>query len=142
MIAIPVKTNKENPAVSTLFGKSKWFALIDGEQITIEANQTESGRQVVENMIAKGVDKLVFHHMGGNPFMLLQRGKVTCYHSGGERILLQDVLAKLQNDELVKVDGTNMSDFVEQGNMHNGGGHHNHNHDHHHDHDHHHRHHH
>lgn len=74
MIAIPVKTNKENPPVSTLFGKSKWFAYIDeNNNVSIETNDTDSGRDVVQSMIAKGVTKLVFHHMGGNPFMLLQK---------------------------------------------------------------------
>ncbi|MEA3553145.1 MAG: NifB/NifX family molybdenum-iron cluster-binding protein [Campylobacterota bacterium] len=136
MIAIPVKTNKENPAVTTLFGKAKWFAYIDGEDVSIEKNDIMSGRAVVEYMVEKGVTKLVFNHMGGNPFMLLQKAKIECYHSGDERILLNDVIEKLIEESLVKVDGTNMGDFVEQGNMHNGGGNHDHNHDHHHDHNH------
>eukprot|EP01156_Anaeramoeba_ignava_P006592 Anaeramoba_ignava/a349064_22.p3 GENE.a349064_22~~a349064_22.p3 ORF type:complete len:145 (+),score=6.77 a349064_22:3-437(+) len=140
MIAIPVKMNKENPAVSTLFGKAKWFAFVDESgQISIEANKTDSGREVVENLIAKGVNKLVFHHMGGNPFMLLQKGKIECYHDGGERILLKDIIEKINNGQLTKVDGSNMADYIEQGRMHNGGGNHQHDHDHdhhHHDHDH------
>ena len=136
MIAIPVKTDKENPAVTTLFGKAKWFAIVDGDTITIEKNEIQSGRAVVEYLVSKGVDKLIFNHMGGNPFMLLQKAKVECFHSGDERILLNDVLDKLKIDSLIKVDGTNMSDFVEQGNMHNGGGHKEHNHDHEHHHNH------
>jgi predicted Fe-Mo cluster-binding NifX family protein len=131
MIAIPVKTNKENPPVSTLFGKSKWFALVDKDGITtIEANKTDSGRAVVENLVSKGVSKLVFHHMGGNPFMLLQKANIECYHDGGERILLEDVLNMLNTDQLTKVDGTNMSSYVEQGNMHKNGKNHKHDHDH------------
>ena len=136
MIAIPVKLDKENPPVSTLFGKSKWFAFIDDEgKITIEKNDTESGRAVVEDFVKKGVDRLIFHSMGGNPFMLLQRAGIECYHSGGERILLSEVLEKLAKEELVKVDGSNMGEFIEQGTMHNKGNK-NHSH-HHHDHDHH-----
>ena len=138
MIAIPVKTNKENPAVSTLFGKSKWFAFVDDRGITtIEKNDTTGGRAVVENMIEKGVSKLVFHNMGGNPFMLLQKANIECFHDGGERILLNDVLTKLKENILTKVDGVNMADYVEQGNMHNGGGKHKHDHDHHDEHAHH-----
>ena len=47
-LAIPVKTNKENPAISPLFGKAKWFAFvnIDGKieiknHFLIPANQKE-----------------------------------------------------------------------------------------------------
>ncbi len=139
MIAIPVKTNKENPAVTTLFGKAKWFAIVDGDSFTIEKNETESGRAVVENFVQRGIDKVVFSHMGGNPFMLLQKANIECFHAGDERILLSDILEKLHNEELTKVDGTNMAKYVEQGNMHNGGGdgEHSHTHDHEHHHDHH-----
>lgn len=126
MIAIPVKTNKQNPVVSTLFGKAKWFAYVDGGKITIEENTTESGRVVVDQMAQKGVDQLIFHHMGGNPFMLLQRAGIECYHDGGERIFLDEVLKKLQNGELTKVDTSNMDSFIEQGNMHKDGKQHHH----------------
>lgn len=128
MIAIPVKTNKENPAVTTLFGKAKWFAIVDGKNITIEKNELQSGRAVVEHLASKGVNKLIFNHMGGNPFMLLQKANIECFHSGEERVLLNDVVQKLQDNNLTKVDAINMSNFIEQGNMHNGGGHGDHNH--------------
>ncbi|MEA3289686.1 MAG: NifB/NifX family molybdenum-iron cluster-binding protein [Campylobacterota bacterium] len=131
MIAIPVKTDKENPAVTTLFGKAKWFAYVDGENVTIEKNDIQSGRAVVEYMVEKGVTKLLFNHMGGNPFMLLQKAKIECFHSGDGRVLLNDVIEKLKSNNLVKVDGTNMSEYVEQGNMHNGGSNHDHDHNHH-----------
>ncbi|WP_419676112.1 hypothetical protein ACN2CX_05120 [Aliarcobacter butzleri] len=39
MIAIPVKTDKEDTAVSTLFGKAKYFALIDNNKINIVKNE-------------------------------------------------------------------------------------------------------
>jgi len=130
MIAIPIKTNKENSAVMTLFGKAKWFAFVDGEKVTIEKNEIQSGRAVVEEFVARGVTKVVFNHMGGNPFMLLQKANIECFHSGDERILLNDVIKKLKNNQLTKVDGVNMANFVEQGNMHNGDGDHHHNHEH------------
>jgi predicted Fe-Mo cluster-binding NifX family protein len=133
MIAIPVKKDKENPAVTTLFGKAKWFAFIDGDKITIEKNEIMSGRAVVEELVSKGVTKIVFSNMGGNPFMLLQKAKIECFHSGEEQILLNDVIDKLKHNQLTKVDGVNMADFVEQGNRHNGVGDH-HDHDHNHDH--------
>jgi predicted Fe-Mo cluster-binding NifX family protein len=132
MIAVPVKTDKENPAVTTLFGKAKWFAFIDGDNITIEKNTTQSGRAVVEYMVDKGVKKLVFKHMGGNPFMLLQKANIECFYSGDDRVLLNDIVDKLSKSELIKVDGANMANYIEQGNMHNGGGNHHHDEHHHH----------
>jgi len=115
MIAIPVKTNKENPAVTTLFGKAKWFAFIDGDRVTIEKNELQSGREVVAKMAQKGVTDLIFHHMGDNPFTMLQKANIACYHDGGEPITLQNALAKFQNGELIKVDESNSQKFIEKG---------------------------
>jgi predicted Fe-Mo cluster-binding NifX family protein len=126
MIAIPVKTDKDNPAVSTLFGKSKWFAFVNGDSISIEANSANGGRAVVESMIQKGVTKVIFNHMGANPFMLLQKSGIECFYDGGDRILLDDVLTKLSQDELIKVDNTNMSNYIESGKAHNSGDKHHH----------------
>jgi len=129
MIAVPVKTNKENPVVSTLFGKSKWFAFIDQKgNISIEANKTDNGREVVQNLLNKGVNQLIFRHMGGNPFMLLQKGTIECYYDGGERIFLDEILQLLKDKKLVKVDAYNMGKFIEQGNMHKNGNKQNHKH--------------
>lgn len=138
MIAIPIKSNKENSAVTTLFGKAKWFALVnDDNEMKIIKNENESGRHVVEYLVQQGVKNLVFSHMGGNPFMLLQRNGISCFHSGFDRITLDEVIKKFRNNELIQVDGNNMADFVEQGRMHNKGNNHDHHdHDHHHDHHH------
>jgi predicted Fe-Mo cluster-binding NifX family protein len=134
MIAIPVKMNKQDTAVSNLFGKSKYFAFIDGDNISIEKNETESGRAVVEDFSARGVTEVVFQHMGGNPFMLLQKAKIECYNCGEDRVMLDDVIKMYKNKTLTKVDGTNMADFVEKGKNHSEG--HEHHHDHNHEHNH------
>lgn len=133
MIAVPVKTDKENTAVTTLFGKSKWFAFVDDNKVEIVKNELESGRDVVTWLINKGVDTLIFNSMGGNPFMLLQKASIKCFHSGLERIELKDVIIKFKNSELIEVNGSNMHDFVEKGKMH---GNNSHEHKHHHDHEH------
>ena len=43
-IAVPVKMNKDNSAIAPLFGKAKWFAIIEDEKIMIEKNPAEGGR--------------------------------------------------------------------------------------------------
>lgn len=50
MITIPVKTNQENPAITTVFGKAKWIAFVDkvSSKVRIEANPHESGRVLAE----------------------------------------------------------------------------------------------
>ena len=50
-IAIPVKTNRENPAIAPLFGKAKWFAFVEDGEVSIEKNEAEGGVRVVDWLI-------------------------------------------------------------------------------------------
>ena len=119
MIAIPVKTDKPDTAVAPLFGKAKWFALVDDEGIvTFWRNELGSGRAVVDHFGAQGVTTVIFQEMGGNPFMLLGRAGIACYHAGAGRIVLNDLLDALRAGTLQRVTTANMDDFVEQGRQH------------------------
>ncbi|MBU1642683.1 NifB/NifX family molybdenum-iron cluster-binding protein [bacterium] len=125
MTAIPVKTDKEESAVAPLFGKAKWFALIDDEgAISFWHNELKSGREVVNHFQAVGITRVVFQDMGGNPFMLLSRAGIGCYYSGEGRVLLKDAVARLQKDELIEVTQQNMAEYVERSQRHSKGDHH------------------
>jgi hypothetical protein len=56
-IAIPVKMNKENPPLAPLFGKAKWFAIIENGEISIIPNNQSGGgaldliRHIRKNMV-------------------------------------------------------------------------------------------
>ena len=130
MIAIPVKTDKEDTALAPLFGKSKWFALVgDDNSVTFWRNELQSGRAVVDYFKEVGVDKVIFQDMGANPYLMLHRSQIVCFHSGQGRILLKDALAYLHENVLIRVTPSNMAEYVERGHKHSGGDHH---HEHHH----------
>jgi predicted Fe-Mo cluster-binding NifX family protein len=119
MIAIPVKKNSLDTAISPLFGKSKWFALVsDQGDISFWKNEMQSGRKVVEEFRSKGVNKVLFQSMGGNPFLLLQKNNITSYYSEDGRVLLQDALEKLVKKELIEVTMKNMDNYIEKGHKH------------------------
>ena len=71
MIAIPVKTNKENTAVSTLFGKAKYFAFIENNKIKILKNEQMGGKAVANWLKNKNVDVLITSHLGEKPLSTL-----------------------------------------------------------------------
>jgi predicted Fe-Mo cluster-binding NifX family protein len=122
MTAIAVKTDKETSAVAPLFGKAKWFALVDDANgISFWHNELKSGREVVNHFKKVGVERVVFQEMGGNPYMLLNRAGIRCYYSGEGRVLLEDVLTRLQNRELEEVTQQNMAQYVEKSQRHSGG---------------------
>lgn len=113
-IAIPIKMNKENSAIAPLFGKAKWFAIIEDGKIIIEQNPVEGGRAVIEWFNEIGVDGIIMQEMGEGPYSVIQKlGTMKVYHSGFDRILIDDVLKKFEENTLPLLDDTGMAKIIE-----------------------------
>jgi len=112
-IALPIKMNRENPALAPLFGKAKWFAIVENGQISIEENNNSGGQAVIEWLADMAVDTIVMQEMGRSPYSKIQSyGNIEIYHAGFERILLNDALNKLEKKMLIKVDDDNMEAII------------------------------
>jgi len=113
-VAIPVKMNRENPPISPLFGKAKWFAVvdIDDNRVEIIPNGKESGREVVDWLHNIGVEALIIQGIGFGPYeMIKDYEDITLYHAGFGRVLLQEALEKFKKDELEILDDTNIENI-------------------------------
>ena len=111
-IAIPVKTNKENPAVAPLFGKAKYFAIVEDTTISIVKNEQSGGGAVIQWLYHLNVDAILLEQMGQNPYMMVKKLDMNIFHTGFDRILLNDVIEKFNNDELKQLDDTNIQDII------------------------------
>jgi predicted Fe-Mo cluster-binding NifX family protein len=114
-IAIPVKTNKENPAISPLFGKAKWFAFVDtdNDKIDIAKNECYGGIEVMNWLEQKGINIIIFQEMGTTPYSFIKEiGGITLFHSGYDRLLLNEAIKKFKNNELTLVDDTNIATII------------------------------
>jgi predicted Fe-Mo cluster-binding NifX family protein len=114
MIAIPVKTNKENTAVSTLFGKAKYFAFIENNKIEILKNEQTGGQGVVNWLKSKNVDTLITSHMGERPFSALLNNSIKVYFAGDERIEVTDVMIKYADGELPLLTSENFHILIKE----------------------------
>ena len=114
LIAMPVKMNKENPPLTTVFGKAKWFAFADdGGTVEIRENPyAGAGPKTVAWLIENGVDTVVTQHIGGNPFMFMKEAGVRIYHPGEGRILVSEALEKLKNGTLEEITVDNIMKFT------------------------------
>jgi predicted Fe-Mo cluster-binding NifX family protein len=129
-IAIPVKMNRENPAVAPLFGKAKWFAFIEDRKVEIKANPGQGGQAVIQWFANEGVDTVIMQEMGISPYQMIQEhGGMKIYHSGFERILLDELIRKFADGELDMLDDAKMQEIIKH---HEGRHSHDHDHDHHH----------
>jgi predicted Fe-Mo cluster-binding NifX family protein len=112
-LAIPVKLNRDNPPIAPLFGKAKWFAIVDGDNIEIVPNNQHGGRAVIEWLYSMGVEALLIQEMGIVPYeMIKELGTMTVYHVGFDRILLNEALEKFKRDELELLDDTNIDKIL------------------------------
>ncbi|CAA6811573.1 MAG: Unknown protein [uncultured Sulfurovum sp.] len=112
-IAIPVKMNKETTALAPLFGKAKWFAIVQEGKITIEENPADGGRAVVEWLAQSGVDTIIIQEMGMNPYQTVQSyNNIKLYHAGFERILLKETLKKLEDNTLELLEDEGMKKII------------------------------
>ncbi len=112
-IAIPVKMNKENAPVAPLFGKAKWFAIVEDDQLSIVENHAKGGQAVIEWLAQINVDTILLQEMGKSPYAKVQSyGNITLYHTGFERVLLDEVLEKFKANALPLLDETAMAEVI------------------------------
>jgi len=112
-LAIPVKMNRENSALSPLFGKAKWIAFVQDGEVDIQPNHTHGGGALVEWFIQEGVDTVIFQEMGHTPYQKIKSaGNITLFHAGNERILLDEALEKFEDNQLLLVDDTNIDAII------------------------------
>lgn len=131
-IAIPVKMNKDNPPIAPLFGKAKWFALIENGNVTIQENPADGGREVIQWLDQMKVDTIIMQEMGQGPYSMIKKlDTMKVYHSGFERMTLEEALEKFAQNALPLLDDTGMSKIIEHHEAKHTHQHHGHEHHHH-----------
>ena len=96
MLAVAIKTDKVNSAVSPLFGKAKFFAFYDGQDVSIEKNEKQGGVAVVNWLAQRGVDTLIIKEMGSSPYAEVQKRGIKLLYAGDERIEINDAVTKYE----------------------------------------------
>ncbi|MRJ02296.1 MAG: dinitrogenase [Epsilonproteobacteria bacterium] len=112
LVAIPVKTAREETAVSPLFGHARYFAFIDdGGKMEIEENPYDGGMEVVYWLLGRGVNRVITHHIGPRPFEVLRENGLICYSAGEGRVLAREAFEALMRGELEEITPENIDRF-------------------------------
>ena len=68
---------------------------------------------MIEWLANMDVDTIVMQEMGRSPYIKVKSyEKIDMYHAGFERVLLSDILEKLNKKSLIKVDDDNMEAII------------------------------
>lgn len=118
MVAVPVKTEKGD-VIASLFGKAKYFSLIDNQKrITTHKCMADGGMNVVPWLKSLGVKKVLLNHVGEKPFHALLNADIEVYYVGKERIMLHDALKQVEDGTLEKVNVVNYMKLLGEGDHH------------------------
>jgi len=103
MIAMAVKNKNIDSAIAPLFGKAKYFAIINNSQEPLDIefieNGAQSGTEAIELLISNQVSTILMSHMGEKPFSIALARDLAIYYVGSERLTIKEALNKLNNNE-------------------------------------------
>jgi len=133
MVAIPMKGNKNDSSITTVFGKCKYVALVDeaSGEWSIKNIDLGSGRALASWLVSEGVKRLVVKDMGANPFMICQKNGIEVYFCDAKRATVPEIIEALKNNAFEKVSMENFNNLFEgkehaHGHSHGDGHHHGH----------------
>ncbi|WP_456453057.1 NifB/NifX family molybdenum-iron cluster-binding protein [Hydrogenimonas sp.] len=114
MVAMPVKMKREDPPLTTVFGKAKWFAFADeAGRVEIRENPyAGAGPKTVAWLIDSGAQTIITQHIGGNPYMILESAGVKLYYPGEGRMLVSEALEKLKKGECERITRDNIMKYT------------------------------
>lgn len=132
MIALPVKTMKEDTTITTVFGKAKYIAFIDEAGVAetvIKENPVNGGRALAGWLIQEGVKKVVFKDMGANPYLTLHQHGIEVYFCTEKRPSLGEIKEAVMGGKAIRVTPENMGEYLDSHSHHGhhhkeGNGHH------------------
>lgn len=104
MIAIPIKIKKETCTLSTLFGKAKYFALINNNTVEIIKNEQTSGKAVADWLKSKNVNILITSHLKEKPFEALLNNNIQIYLAKEKKANTNKILLQYADGELPLLD--------------------------------------
>lgn len=126
MIVMPVKSNNENSAISPVFGKVKFFAIVNENlEITFVENVEKSGIKAVELLVQNGAKTLLMSHIGEKPFQTAKEKSLEVFFVGKERVTIKEAVEKFKNGEYKNASEIDKNLFIGHGS-----GDHSHNHHH------------
>ena len=111
MIALPVKTQRSETALSPLFGHAKYFAFVEDGDVTIEKNPYSGGTEVARWLLDKGVKVVILQHIGRKPFEFLNQNGVACCYIGEGRITISDAIRLFDAGRCERIGSHNIDRF-------------------------------
>ena len=111
--AAPFKMNKEDSAITKVFGKAKYFGIYDDTTNKIEVieNKNPGGPAIFEQLKEKNVDIILTPHAGPGAVRGSLAYNMPLYYCGDERKLLLEAVKEFQEGKYIQITPENFHQF-------------------------------
>jgi len=112
MFAAPLKSNSTDAAITTVFGKAKWFGIYNPADNSMKViAHTEQGPAIIGKLKAEGVTTILTRHLGPKPLQIVQEMGMKLFYPGEERMTLLDAVSRFQSGVLEEITMHNIDKF-------------------------------
>ena len=112
MFAAPLKSNNNDAAITTVFGKAKWFGIYNPADNSMKVvPHTEQGAAILAKLKEEGVTTILTKHLGGHPLQIAQDMGMKLFYPGDERMTLIEAVANFQSGSLEEITVHNIDKF-------------------------------
>jgi len=113
MIAAPLKMEKTDSAITSVFGKAKYFGIYNplNKEVTVIKNPQQGGPAILSVLKDKKVTHILTQHLGQRPLSIAQELNMKVYHCTKERMTLAQASEKLDSDDFTEITMANLSQF-------------------------------
>ena len=111
--AAPFKMNKQDSAITKVFGKAKYFGIYDDEtnEIKVIQNQNPGGPAIFAQLKQEGVDVILTPHAGPGAVRGSLEFNIPLYYCGEDRKLLLEAVKEFQEGKYIQITPENFAQF-------------------------------
>jgi len=112
MFAAPLKSNSNEAAITTVFGKAKWFGIYNPADNSMKViPHTEQGAAIIKKLKEEGVTTILSRHLGPRPLQIVHEMGMKVFYPGDARMTLLEAVATFQSAPLEEITMTNIDKF-------------------------------
>jgi len=112
MFAAPLKSNNNDAAITTVFGKAKWFGIYNPADNSMKViPHTEQGAAIIGKLKEEGVTVILTKHLGPRPLQIVHEMGMKLFYPGDERMTLIEAVANFQSGSLEEITMQNIDKF-------------------------------
>jgi predicted Fe-Mo cluster-binding NifX family protein len=111
--AAPLKTKKEDSAITKVLGKAKYFGIYDDTTNKMEVieNKETGGPAIFFELQKRGVDVVLTPHAGPGAVNKAMQLGIKLYYCGEERKLLLEAVKEFQEGKYPEITAENFHNF-------------------------------